>query len=92
LGIEFAFWVMLRKHHGLGNLVHFLRYLCNFFTGGFLRRMGCYEAKQNDVIISEYDVEPHFILVFKVLIALLTHLNFLLCERKSCFCQRTEKN
>jgi hypothetical protein len=30
--------------------------------------MGCYELKQNDeVIISEYDVEPNIILVFKVL-------------------------
>jgi hypothetical protein len=41
--------------------------------------MGCYEAKQNDeVIISEYDVEPHFILVFKVL--------SLLCSLTSTSC------
>ena len=59
---------MVRKHE-LGNLVHFLSYVCNFFIGGFLRMMGCYEAKQNDevIIVSEYDVEPHIILVFKVL-------------------------
>jgi hypothetical protein len=42
--------------------------------------MGCYEAKQNDevIIISEYDVEPHIILVFKVL--------WLLCSPTSTYC------